>query len=326
MGVTDRYSNHALQIHTLDMASAVNLGLLNSLSHEPNSEVARPQAGSVFPLNQLILSQRPQIPFGTEAIRSLLDTVGVTGKCIDSDGTHPGVVAFGESHNNCSSTARGGAGTHLSLTAGQGHLSLTGLSASAGSFVQATGIVYGVTADGDTYPFTPAYNANLPASRIVDELYHLGKAQVLGSTVERITNVSMDLSPSIELSNDADSIWASLIDVQEVPVVTTITTEDPKWLDPATKIRFNGNKTTASDTYVNFLALETSTTAAVSGGAFKDFTGNHHIKGTLTGLVHVTQHYNASGTAVSSTTIQIASIEMSGVAPVVWDTAAAYSL
>lgn len=325
--MANRYSNHSLKLHTTtESAAAVTVGTLKSLSHSLNSQIVAPDTGGLYDVMQVITEQKPQMAFATNQLSSILDNVALAGKVVVSDGSHPGIVGYAQKHDATQADARGGSGTHISLTWAQGLLQLQRLACDKGGFAEAGLIMHGITPDGDESPVIVAYNASLPASPVINEIFGLGKAQVLGTTVDRINSVSIDFNPQTELITDAGSIWAQYIDIQKIAMLTTIVTEDPEWLKPSTLVEFNGKQTTSSDSFVNFLKHEVTATAAASGGSFEDFASDVHIKGTVTGLVHVTDHYNASGSGTSTTTIQIASIALSGTAPLVLDTTAAYTL
>lgn len=319
------FVNHSLKIHTLSETPAVTVGTMTNLGHQPNSTVTAPETGDVFNVANVMTSQQPTMPWGTLALKTILDLIPTIGKCIDNDGTHPGVAMFGQSLDACQASGRGAAGTHLEVVAPQGHIVIDQISVEKGGFAVITGMVHGLSADGSAYPFTEALNANLPASPIVDELFGLGKAELLGTTVDRILSVNVAYNSQIEKSDDADSIWPTVLDVLKVPLVVTIVTEDPAWLDPGVRIEFEGSQATHANTNINFLK-HAYNAAPVSGGSFEDFAGIVHIQGTLAGLVHVTDHYGASGNAKGQTSIEIAPIEAAGVAPIVWDTTAAYTL
>lgn len=320
-----RYVNHSLKIHTLSETPAVTIGTMTNLAHQLNSTVVAPETGDLFNVANVMVGQQPTIPFGTLALKTILDKIPTVGKCITNDGTHPGVAMYGQSLDECQTLGRGAAGTHLEVLAPQGHIVIDQISAEKGGFVVITGTVHGLSADGSAFPFTEALNANLPGSVIVNELFSLGKAEILGITVDRIQSVTVSYNAVIEKSDDADSIWPTVLDVLKVPVTVTIVTEDPAWLDPGARIEFEGSQATHANTNINFLK-HAYNVAPVSGGSFEDFTAAVHTQATLAGLVHVTDHYGASGNAKSQTSIEIAPIEASGVAPIVWDTTVAYTL
>ena len=90
-------SNDVIEIHTTDLDPAVLIPGVTQLSSELNTNLVTPQTGQAYDRVQSILTQAPQVPFQTEALRSMLGVVSsLTGKCIDSDGTHPGVTAYGQ--------------------------------------------------------------------------------------------------------------------------------------------------------------------------------------------------------------------------------------
>lgn len=318
-----RTINGFLKIHSTAEGAAIVLGNLTSLAHNLNTQVVNPETGDVFQQANVVTRQEPKISFGTLCLKTMLSTVATIGKCVASDGSHPGVVAYQQSLNNCNATARGSAGSHLSLTGGKGQLLIDQIEASRGGFATLTGTFYGLSADGTAAPFVIAYNANLPASPIVDELYSLGKPTVLGTQVDHVVSVGLQYNHAIELPDEAGTIWQTVLDVLKSPVSATIVTEDPTWLNPGTRLEYEGSQATHADTALWFLK-HAYNEAAVSGGTFEDLEAEVHIKGTLQGLVHVSDHGSASGNAKGQTTIQILPIEAGGTAPLVWDTTAAY--
>lgn len=324
--MTLRYVGHSMKLHTVSQAvAAVTVGTMTSLGHQLNSTVLAPETGDVFNVANVMTSQQPTMGFGTLGIKSILDEIATTGLCIESDGTHPGVAIYGQSLDACESNARGAAGTHLEILAPQGLVVIDQITADKTGFVTLTGTVHGLSADGSAFPFTEARNVNLPGSVVVNELFGLGKAQLLGLTVDRIQSVNVSYNSAVEKSDDADSIWPTALDVLKVPVAVTIVTEDPAWLDPGVRFEFEGSQLTHANSAIYYLK-HAYNSAPVSNGSFEDFAASVHTKGTLAGLVHVSDHFGTSGNAKSQTQIEIAPIEAGGVAPIVWDTAAAYTL
>lgn len=317
-----RHSNHSLKIHTTaETTGATVLGLLASMSHELGSSLSTPDVGGPWDVAHVITRQEPSLPFETLSIGTFLGLIGLAGKCVDSDGTHPGVVAYAQKHQQCGTAGRAST-NHLSVTYSDGHIVPRSITGSVGEFARASAVMRGTTPDGDTAPYTVAYNAALPTS-VTREFYGIGKPTILGQEVTRVRSVTVDCNPQIEFSQDADTIWPSIVDVQRIRTLTTIVTEDPEWLDAASYIDPVGAIAAHADSEIWWLQYEPTGTP-VSGGRFKDFTATSHIQGTLSGLVHVSQAYSASGAGVSATQIQVAGLDESGTAPIVWDTSAAY--
>lgn len=318
-----RFSNHSLKIHSL-AESATTLGLINSAGHQLNSEIGTPEHGDPYSIAQAILMQRPQIPFGTHALASLIDLVSLTGKAISPDGSHPGVVLYAQKHDANGTNGRASSG-HMSATYANGQLMINEISGSTGGFATLQGCMHGIATAASTAPYTVAFNATLPSTKVENELYGIGKPTVLGVQVSRVRSVSVNYNPTIELSDDADSIWPTLVDIQKIGCLTRIVTEDPTWLDAASRISPLGDRAVHADTWVYFLKHALAD-VPVSGGKFLSFASEVHIKGLLCGLVHVSEPYQAAGSGISSTTIEIVGEKTSGgAAPISWDTTAAYA-
>ena len=98
------FSNDALEIHTVDMgaAPAVVIGGVTDMSSLLNTTLVTPQTGDAYDLVQSVQSQSPEVQFTTEELARALGVVtGLTGICINSDGTHVGVRAFAQKHDQC---------------------------------------------------------------------------------------------------------------------------------------------------------------------------------------------------------------------------------
>lgn len=316
-----RHSNHSLKIHSTTEVAAVNVGLVSQLGFQLNSEISAPETGDPYDIAQAIISQRPQIPYGTHSLKSLLDLVSLTGKCITGDETHPGVVMYAQKHDPCGTAGRASS-NHLSVTFKHGHLTIGSMSASVGQDAMLNGVMHGKSV-ANVAPYAASFAATLPTGVVNNERYTLGKAVVLGTAVDRIISQQVDYNAAITLSNDADSIWPSIVDVEKVRTLVTLVTEDPEWLNATGRIDPLGEACAHANTKIHWLRRHL--TAPVSGGGFYDFTGANHIMGTLAGYVHVSEPYAASGSGISQTTIQILGMEESGVAPIVWDTTSEYT-
>lgn len=318
-----RFSNHSLKIHTTAESSAVTIGLIGSLSIDRNDQMVSPEVGDPYEPAHLLVGQQPEIAFTTCCLRSMLDNVSsLLGKCVTSDGSHPGVVAYMQKHDQCGTNGRASGSNHMSRTVGLGHLFIESISGSRGGLVMVSGRVHGITSDGLVNPVTTGLAAALPTGVVNNEVYGIGKAVIGGTTIDRIASLSMNFNPQFEKSNDADSIWPSLIDPQMVKMVTQITTEDPAI---HTLIPPTGLWITHANSELYFLK-RTVATAAASGGAFADFDTSVHTKGSIAGFARLTSPYSASGSGTGTTTIEVLGFYDGTNAPVVWDTTFVYAI
>jgi hypothetical protein len=317
------FSNYGFRLHTTAEISAILFGGVTDLGHILNSEVATPETGDAFAESQSLVGQMPVLPIRSQSIEAILTNIGLTGKCIDSDGTHPGLTIFAQRHDPCAVGARS-ASANLSVTFGRGHLFLETVEAGGiGSNVEANLRCHGITADGATAPFAVAYNVTLPSGRLISQ-YGLGKPTILGTVLHKIQSQSISYGVNFQKPNDVDTIWPSEIDPANFDFQTTIVARAPELLDAG--IPSTGQHTD-DDTILRFIKRVTaaSEAPAASNGGFVDFTAEEHITGAATGLVYVEEHYNASGRATGLTQIRIAGYQGAAV-PVVWDPTAAYDL
>ena len=317
------YTNYGFRLHTVEMAGnpAVLFGGVTDLSHILNTELASPETGGAFRESQSVVAQSPEIPVTSQSLGAILANIGLTGKCITSDGSHLGFTAYMQKHEPCEVGARSAA-ANASVRFPFGHLFLDTVEAGAvGSNATAAMRAHAISPTGDAKPWVEAYNVVLP-SGLVKTQYALGKPTILGSVVDKIVSQSINYSPSFQKPADAATIWPTEIDPSDFDFAITIVARAPELLS---SIGSSGFQHTDDDTKLRFVQRATNAAeqATASNGAFVDFTELEHIEGDARGLVYVGEHYNSSGRATGLTQIMIAGIE-DGTAPLVWDTAAVY--
>ena len=104
-------------------------------------------------------------------LRSLLDTVSLLGtNCFTADGSHPGVLAFLQSHNACAANARTSGSNHRRITVAKAQLLVTQLGGTRGQSGQSASVrVIELSTDGTTEPHVIVQNAALPSTFVDDE-------------------------------------------------------------------------------------------------------------------------------------------------------------
>jgi len=210
----------------------------------------------------------------------------------------------------------------MSVTLSNGHLFIESISGGGiGSNAVANLRAHGISATGAAAPYAVAYNVTLP-SGLLKQQFAIGKPTILGTVLHKITSLDISYGVNFTKPNDADTIWPSEIDPADFDLAVTIVARSPELFGV-------GMPTTATytggDTTLRFIQRLTDNSAASNGG-FMDFTGSNHISGAVTGLVHVDQHYDASGKATGQARIVIACHSAGGVAPIVWTPSTTYSL
>lgn len=306
-----------MTIYTVDMdPTPVHVAGNTAMGGTLNSEILSPDTADPYDKFQSIGSQMPEIDFTTESLKAILDTIGHTGKCITSDGTHPGLVAYQRKHDQCGPAGRASGSVHTAVTFGDGHISLESLNANANGNATISLRVHGLASDAETQPYSVAYNAAVPTSPVIDQKYALGTVVLGGLTIAQVTNLTINWNPQSEKIQYAGSIWPTLFDVQKVRALITVTTEDQSILNDSGKIPRKGVLATHANTRFNLQKRK-------AGEFFESLSSSVHIQATAAGLLHVSRHFQASGGGVSSTELQLLTYDDGTNAPIVWDTAAA---
>lgn len=311
-----RHSNDSLTIYTVDMdPTPVHVAGITNMGATLNSEILTPDTADPYDVFQSIGSQMPEIDFTTESIATILDTIGHTGKCITSDGTHAGVVAYQRKHDPCGPKGRASS-NHCSVTFGQGHIVIESLNATPNSNATIGLRVHATSADEQTQPYVVAYNATPPTSPVNDEHYLLGAVVLGGLTIGKVTSLAINYNPQIEKPQYAGSIWPTIIDMQKVRASITVVTEDQSILNDTGKIPRDGVLATHANTSFKLIKRK-------AGEFYESLSSEVHINATAAGLLHVSNHFRASGGGVSATELTLLTYDDGTNAPIVWDTTAA---
>jgi hypothetical protein len=279
-----------------------------------NTDISTPDTASPYDLFHSIMMQRPEVGFSTEAIATILDNVGFTGKCILSDGSHPGVRFYQRKHDQCGPAGRASGSNHKRVTFGAGHLLIDSLSipASGNAVIGLTG--HGLAADHTTQPFVVAYNAALPASPVVDEQFTLGAYTVVGGvTINQVTNISIAWNPSFEKVQYGGSLWPTLFDIQKIRAVMTITTDDISLHDDSSKITRLGKACTHANSRFCLQRRQ------ANAGLYAE-DSEQHIDCSMAGFAYC-QRVSASGGGTGSLEITVVTVDDGTNAPIVFATA-----
>ncbi|RQV98641.1 hypothetical protein EH220_03040 [bacterium] len=307
------YSNGALVIHTTSEGAAVEIGNITNLSMPQGMELSAPQSGTLYDYFRSIISEVPMVNVTTESIAQILDTIGAAAKCIVADGTHPGVVLYGEKHDECDGRASGA--VHNSYTIKKGLIVPMTLDATHGQNATISMDIHAVT-DGTNDPLIPAYTATLPSSVVRDEIFGIGVCKVAGQQLDNVQSVSINFGISVLKKSGSGStspLWASPAKIK--PVIT-ITTTDPTIVDDA-KLSLDGTVATHLNTVIQLRKR------LCYGKYVADATAEH-IAITAAGLVVIEQPHSASGESEASVTFRIEGVHDGTDVPLVIDTTSAY--
>lgn len=315
------YSNDSFQLHGIvngvAMGSALTLRCLTDINHELGISHVGPNSGAPYREKLFPGERRPELTTAVAAIKSLLDQVSMLGtNCITSDGTHPGVLAFMQSHNSCAANARTAGSGHQRLTVAKAHLLVTGLGGQKGQTVHANVRVINLSADGNTGPDTVVYNAALPSQFVSDEEFVIGPVTVGNFTLDPNHVLGWQYEAGIQANviMPAGGIYATYVDIEKVLPKLTITHTDASLMDAA-KIPEAGLDCTHANTYFylkrrNGDGLDLNATTV-------------HVKGTIAGRAYHSKRYSASGSGVATGEVTVESIEGVGGVPATFTTGVA---
>jgi len=312
-----RYANDSLLINTTDEVSAIKVAGVTDIREDLNSTILSPDTAQIYDTLASIALQAPEIQFTTTTLALMLDKVPLYGACIQSDGTHPGVIGYNVSKSQCATHGRA-ASNHRSATIAWGHMFLGTLSAQRNQDATIQTRIHATTdSAGTVEPVIVAYDATLPTSPTLTH-YSLGKPDVCGEQIAKILSVTINFNPQFQKPNECDSIWPKEVDIEKVRAVIQMTSEDPSIL-AAAKIPNVGKAATHVNSKLRFIKR-------AHKGKFADFGTEVHITGTFDGYATVRSPYGASGARSGVTTIEIALMDDGTDEPIVWDTTATYSL
>lgn len=296
-----RFSNDAIEIHTTAESSAVVVGGITGFSDSLNSSVSTPDSATPYDLFHSIQAQSPDAAFSTEAIRAILDNVGFTGKCIASDGTHPGVRFYRRKHDPCGPQGRASGSVHERLTFEDGHLFIDSLSIPAGGNAVINLTAHATEPDYVTQPYVVAYNAALPSSPITNQQFTLGRRVFVGGTqITQVTNVSVAWNVNFEKPQYGGSIWPTLVDIQKIKALITITSDDMSILD-ASKIPRSGKACANANSLFELQRRQ-------QNAGLYDISATEHILARFSGFAVVSRK-QASGGGAGNVEIQVATLD-----------------
>jgi hypothetical protein len=169
-----RHSNDSFQLHGVlngvAQSAAVTFRCLGNLRHQLGIAAIGPDTGAPYDEVKFVGEERPEILTSVMALRSLFDTVSALGtNCFTADGSHPGIMAFLQSHNPCAANARTAGSNHRKITVAKGQLIVTGFGGSRGQSASANIRVIELSTDGVARPDAIVQNAALPSTFIDDE-------------------------------------------------------------------------------------------------------------------------------------------------------------
>lgn len=314
-----RWSNGIARIHSLVDAAATDL-LVNNVSYGLGNQVVVPETGYPYSRHARLVNQAPTLSFEAEDIATVLGLISsLLGKCIASDGSHPGVVVFNQKHDPCTASGRYTTANHQSITMASGHVFIDSVSLPAGRAGSVSLMAHAATTSPTVPPMTAAYNVSIPAQPL-NNGYMAFDCRIAGIDLTQVTQIQVDFNPKFDKPIYAGSIWPTLVDPQKVEAVIRITHDNTELFDayPHTSGKFteDGIVATHANSFIQMRRIN-------DVGAPTPIASNHHIKGTCYGLVTIPTPYQASGTNAGSQVVEITCLDDASNVPIVWSLAQA---
>ena len=299
-----------LQTDSPEMASAVGFAcdLVQEISLGKDVRTGVENAG-IYESRASVIRRAPAIQFGTSQIATFLDLVGVGGRCINSDGTHPGLDAYQLAHDRCN--ARDLTNSTRYRVA-NGLIVPESLSVSHQGRAELNGRVYTVTDGAGNEPLIKATGITYPNTAIDTEEYGLFLCTVAGVNITGLKSLSIDFGLEVTQEDADGSIWPEWVSVGSVVTRITLSGVNPGWLDDAV-IPIDGTPMTHANTTLRLVKY-------ASGGSYDALASAIHIGITVAGLGCITTPASSRGRGVSTTEAMLYAIHDGTNTPLVVDT------
>lgn len=274
--------NGGIVIATVDMDPATAQFPITDLGQPREIETTGDENGSLFDTHKSGKSVVDTATFTTKNLKTALDLVGQKGMCINSDGSHVGLAAYGERLSQCDARATGASHTRWRYKAG--HLRLGTLQAD--NLQDATlSLILAATSSDGTDPVEIFHNQSLPTG-LETEVWTMGLSKFAGVLMTQQTGLSIDFGVDVYVRHDPGSIYPSFAASKKVKATVRIRTSDPT-LVHSTKI-LAGKEATHANTLLQLIKKK-------HGDFHEDYASTVHIAATVAGLVKVNEKFAASG-------------------------------
>ena len=285
-----------LQTASPAMASAVGFAADVSQAVELNQDIrtGMEQAG-IYESRASIVARRPGIVFGTTQLKAYLDLMDVTGsyRCINSDGSHPGLDAYQLAHNRCS--ARDLTDSDR-FRVSDGLIVTDSISVTHQGRAEIAAHVEAIT-DGTNEPIVKAEDITYPNDATDDQEYSLYACDVGGVALTGLKGITIE--PGIEIiKEDADgSIWPEWVSVLSQLTRIRLSGINAGWLASGV-LPIAGKAVTHANTTLRLVKM-------ASGSSYASLGSSVHITITVAGLACVTTAASATGRGISNTDAMI---------------------
>lgn len=284
-----------IQTDTPEMAAAVgfaaDVGQEVSLGIDVRTGM---ENAGIYESRASVVRRAPFIPFGTTQLKTFFDTVGVGGRCINSDETHPGLDAYQLKHDRCS--ARDLAASNRYRIA-NGLIVPESLSVSHQGRAELSGRIYAVTNSAGDEPIVKATGVTYPNTAADTEEYGLFACTVGGVNLTGLKSLQIDFGLQVMQESADGSIFDEWVSIESVVKRITMSGVNPDWLGNSV-IPIGGKAVTHANTTLRLVKY-------VHGSSYDTLASAIHIGITLDGLACITQAASSRGRGVSTTDLTI---------------------
>lgn len=310
-----RYGIYSAKCHTTtESGGAVLLGGITSQRLNLTNEVSAETTGGGLSPQQVNLRS---VQFGgqlsTRQAGAWLNLIGQRSKVIDSGVSNPGLVLYGQQHEQGSTRKTGS--NHTSYTIKQGAFYPMTLSCNHGDDAElTTGLM--ATYDGTNNPIIVSHADALATAGNDDERYGLGPISIGGITFTGHKGLSIDFGNKVEADSTDGDIFPTMCSVLESVPTISLQGVNPQWFG-ASAIPLGGVCATHANTK---LYLRRRSRCASLGYAADD--AGTHIAITACGLLTLETVLDGSGTGRLQTNAKMQLADDGTNLPLVFDFAA----
>jgi len=268
-----------------DVAQAINLG--------KDVRTGMENAG-IYESRASVVRRAPVIAFGTTQLKTYFDLVGPWWRCVNSDGSHPGLDAYQLAHDRCNAR-------DLTLSdryrVANGLIVSDSLSVSHQGRAEIGGTVYTVTDGSGNEPIVKATSITYPNTAVDTEEYGLYQCTVGGDLLTGLKGLAIDFGVEVTQEDADGSIWPEWLSVGSIITRIRLSGVNPGWLD-ASIIPIAGKLVQHADTVLRLVKYK-------NGESYDTLASAIHIGITVHGLGCITTPAASSGRGVSNTEAMI---------------------
>ena len=279
-----------------------------------------PETGRPYAQEPTIARTANVHTFATEHLETIIDNLGLNGKCIDSDVTYPGYKSYWAKHDRCGPNGRASGSVHVSATYGTGHTIIDSITATSGQSAIARLMTHALSDDGETDPAVIVWNEALPTWPTRDA-YMLDSVFI--NDVEFQTVQSATISYNTQFEKPVLNTKHPMVyDWQNAPITISLTLDDPKQIIDNVfgagnaQIQAFGRKLAHATSRIFFRRAVDS--SAITASPYAKASAQH-IQCTVQGVAYRTTQIAASGAGSATCQVEIFTHESATSAvPLVW--------